>query len=164
MIINAQPADLTARYDSRLIKQLSIDDNSTNSGSSIAVLLSDAEAEIMTAVLQGSIYTPAELQALVSSGDTQLLRLNCDVALRMMAERRVGGIPSALADIVKRATDLLDAIRQGKRVLNVVTNRAADTPALLVTTGLQRQNLGDVTANDFWSNDRGTNTVNAPGT
>ena len=153
------------RYDSRLIQQLSVDDNSTNSGASVlSALLADAQAEILTAALRGSIYTVDQLNTLVASGDTALVRLNCDLAMKLLVGRRVSGIPTALQDILKRAEDMLDALRVGKRVLNVAVNRGADTPAILVSTGLQLSNLGDITQGDFWSNRTGTNTVDQPGT
>ena len=160
----ASSTDFANRYDSRLIQQLSVDDNSTTSGSGvISALLADAQAEILTATLKGSIYTADELTALVATGDTALVRLNCDLALKMLVGRRVGGVPPALLDIVKRAEDMVDALRSGKRVLNIAINRAADTPAVVVSTGLQMSNAGDITQNEFWSNRIGTNTVDAPG-
>ena len=161
----ASSTDFANRYDSRLIQQLSVDDNSTSSGGTvISALLDDAQAEILTATLKGSIYTAGQLTALVATGDTALVRLNCDLALKLLVGRRVGGIPPALTDLIKRAEDMLDALRSGKRVLNIAINRQADGPAIVVSTGLEQSNAGDITQNEFWSNRLGTNTVSAPGT
>lgn len=160
----ATVANFTDRYDARLLQQLSVDDNSTTSSASVlSVMLSDADAEIRSAVLKGSIYTVDAINALVASGDTALVRLNCDLAMKMLAGRRVTGLPSALQDAIKRAEDMLDALRTGKRVLNIAINRGADTPSVVTSTGLQMSNLGDITQNEFWSNRLGTNTVDAPG-
>lgn len=157
-------ADFQARYDVRLIAQLSDDGNSgVVNSANIQPLLEDGKYEIITSCLRGSIYTAAQLDALVASGDTVLVRLNCDLALKMLVSRRVGGIPTALTAIVKAADEFLDALRSGKRVLNIDLARAADTPGIVTTTGLQRHNLGDLTQNEFWSNCRGTNTTNGPG-
>lgn len=157
--------DFYARYDGRLLAQLSSDDNTAVADSTvIAALLADAQAEIQTAALRGSIYTVAQLTALVASGDTALTRLSCDLAMKMLVGRRVGGIPSALADIIKRANDMLDLLAKGARVLNIQANRGADIPTVITTTGLQRKNLNDLTANEFWSDITGTSTVDSPGT
>jgi phage gp36-like protein len=161
----ASSIDFANRYDSRLLQQLSVDDNSTSIGGTvISALLDDAQAEILTATLKGSIYTAGQLTALVAAGDTALMRLNCDLALKLLVGRRVGGIPSFLADIIKRAEDMLEALRSGERVLNIVANRGADMPSVIVSTGLQQSNAGDITQSEFWSNRLGTNTVDAPGT
>ncbi len=155
-------ADFQARYDSRLIAQLSEDANTgTVNSANVTVLLADAYSMILAAVLRGSIYTTAQL---VATGDTMLVRLNCDVALKLLCARRAGGIPQAVQDIIKAANDMLSALESGGKVLNIAANRTADTPSVVISTRLQRQNLGDITANPFWSNDLGTNTVDAPGT
>lgn len=160
----ADTSNFFARYDSRLLAQLSNDANSTSSNvTNLSVMLEDGAAEILTAALKGSIYTAGQLSALVASGDTQLVRLNCDVALKFLCARRVGGVPKTLQDIIKRTDDMLDALRSGAKVLNVATNRAADTPIVVISTGLQQSNLGDITQNEFWSNRLGTNSVDAPG-
>lgn len=161
----ADTSNFFDRYDARLIAQLSNDNNSTGANTTtIGVMLEDGKAEILTACLKGSIYSASDLDALVNSGDTQLVRLNCDVALKFLCDRRVGGTPKALQGIIDRANDMLDALRSGAKVLNVTTNRAADVPAVVVSTGVQQSNLGDITQNDFWSNRSGTNTVDYPGT
>jgi phage gp36-like protein len=161
----ATSTDFTNRYDSRVVAQLSNDTNSTSANSLIiAALLADAASEIRAACLRGGIYTTDQLDALNNSGDTQLVRLNCDVAIKLLAKRRVGDIPQAVKDIVRRTEEFLDALRTGKKVLNISTNRAADLPAMVNTTGDQRYNLGDLTINEFWSDQYGTNSTSGRGT
>lgn len=156
-------ADLTARYDSRTLAQQSNDTNSASaSTTNQQAALDDATAEINTAVLQGSIYTLDQLTALLLTGDTQLIRLCCDTAVKFLCSRRMDSLPASVTDRIKASEFMLESLRSGKRVLNVVINRQADVPILLTNTTLQQQNLGDITATDFFVGLAGTNTVDGP--
>jgi phage gp36-like protein len=153
-------SDLRARYDSRTLAQLSNDSNSTTaSDNNQQVALNDAAAEIRTACLQGQIYTSDQLDALVASGDVQLVRMCCDIAVKFLASRRMDALTPSIQARIQASENMLEALRQGKRVLNIANNRHGETPALVTITSLQQTNTGDITANEFFGGAPGTLTV-----
>lgn len=153
-------AQFQARYDARLVAQWSNDTNgTTQTSANVQAALDDASAAILTACLQGSIYSASDLTTLVSGGDTALVRLCCDIAIGYMAERRGQGLPGQLQRQADEAGRMLDALRRGQRVLNVSANRAADVPATVTLTADERSNLGSLTASDFFGDVSGTATT-----
>jgi phage gp36-like protein len=158
-------ADLQARFDTRLIEQLSSDDNSgVLSTSNAQACLDDAAGEILTSALQGSQYTAAQLTALATASppDPQLLRMNCFGAIKFLYQRRGQGIPQNMGQQAREYLDFLEALRSGKSILNVPANRGADLPASVNLTGLERSNLGDLTSNEFFGYRGGTRTTTGP--
>lgn len=149
------------RYDLRSVAQLSNDQNAdTLNTTNAQAALDDATAEINTAALQGSQYQLSDLTSLVAAGDTQLVRLNADLAYRNLLDRRGQGLPPGLEARIKSSESMLDALRSGARILNVTTNRVADVPALVTRTADQDLNLGVLTGNDFFAGPTGTITIN----
>ncbi len=160
----AQISDLQARYDSRLIAQLSTDDNSGTLDSSVVnVALSDGSYEFNAAVLQGSIYTVSDIQALQSTGDTLVTRIVCDIAMRNMYARRGKKIPAFIESQIDRSDKLLEALRTGKRVLNVQVNRSADVISQASITFTGASNITPLASIPILGGATGTLTVNMPG-
>jgi len=157
----ASISDFNNRYDSRVIAQLSNDTNSTAINNTVVqACLDDGNATILTAALQGSQYTVSDLASLLASGDTTLIRMNCDIALKYLSQRRGMGLSPGLREQVKDSFDLLDALRKGTKVFNVASNRNADTPAMVNITSTQSQNIGDLAGIDFFGGPSGTMTIN----
>lgn len=156
----ASIGDLYNRYDSRIVDQLSSDDNSTApDNNKIQAALDDGASKIQLAVLQGSQYTVDQLQTLVNSGDTTLIRMNCDLALLFMAQRRSGGLPNKFEGVLRNTMELLDMLRRGQRVLNVPENRVADLAAMVNNTAQQNLNVQPLSSIPFFGGPRGTNTT-----
>ena len=158
----ATEAQFKERYDSRTINQLTKDDNTTTGDSAvITALLDDASAEITAAAIQGSQYTRSQLDTLVSSGDTMLVRLACDIAMRNLFRRRGQGVPPQFADSIRSAEDFIDTIKKGGRVLSVDDNRPADVPSLVELSASEKQNLGlIVDRSPFWGGAKPTPNTN----
>lgn len=153
-------SDFNARYDSRVIAQLSNDTNSTSANSSnVQACLDDATAQINSAALHGSQYTVTQLTTLLATGDTMLVRMNCDLALDLIAQRRAMGLSGRLQEQVKRSLDLLEALQKGQRIFNIAANRSADTPAVVVLTCQQEANLNLPSSLPFLGGAQGTNTT-----
>lgn len=156
----ASISDFNARYDSRVIAQLSNDTNSSSANSSnVQAMLDDATAQINSAALQGSQYTVDQLTALVLTGDTMLVRMNCDLALELIAQRRSMGLSGRLQEQTKRSLDLLEALRLGQRIFNIGANRTADLPTIVVLTDDQTANLQLASSLPFFGGAKGTNTI-----
>lgn len=152
--------DFRNRYDSRFIDQLSSDDNSTApDNDKIQASLDDAASKINLAVLQGSQYTISQLNALVAGGDTTLVRINCDLALSFLCQRRAMGLPSRFEGVLRGTFELLDMLRNGQRVLNVPENRTADLAAMVNNTALQNSNVQPLSSIPFFGGPKGTNTI-----
>lgn len=157
----ATVANFKARYDLRLINQLSSDNNSgVGVTANIQASLDDASAQINMAALQGSQYTVLQMTTLVASGDTQLVRMNCDLALQFMAKRRGSGLPAGLATQLKESLDLLDLLRRGERILNITENMVANLPVIINTSALQNSYIQPMASIPFFGGPRGTPTVN----
>lgn len=152
--------DLMRRYDARVVGQLSSDDNSTApDNNNIQAALDDATSKINLAALQGSQYTVLQLQTLVAGGDTTLTRMNCDLALLFLAQRRSMGLPSKFEGVLRNTLELLDMLRKGQRVLNVPENRVADLAAMVNNTAQQNLNVQPLSSIPFFGGPRGTNTT-----
>lgn len=159
----ASISDLQSRYDARVIAQLSCDDNSgTINTTNVQAALDDATASINMAALQGSQYTITDLTTLVSSGDTMLVRMCADLTLRKLVERRAGAMPSALRDQIKESEDLLSALRSGKRVLNVTTNRTADTPEIVAVSAVENSYIQPMASLPFFGGPKATPSIYGP--
>lgn len=150
-------AQFFARYDRRVIAQLSNDVNSVAQlDTNIQACLDDATSDIKTAALVGKIYSATDLTTLVSSGDTQLVRLNADIALGYIYNRRAMGVPANLKDVVDRANDQLNALKRGERVLNVTAAINASLPVMVNLSPLDQLNLQQITATPFFGEPCGT--------
>lgn len=159
----ATVSDFQQRFDSRIIAQLSNDANSaTITTANVQACLDDGAAAVNTACLQGSQYTVSDLTNLVSSGDTQVVRMNCDIAIRLLAARRAIGISGAIIALTKDTYDLLSLLQEGKRVLNVARNRTADIAAMVNITAVQASNIQPGASLQFFGGPTGTPSVNGP--
>lgn len=156
-------AQLQDRYDARLIAQLSNDLNSTGVVTSrVQAALDDASADLLRACLKGSIYASTDLDTLVASGDTSLVRLVSDGAMRNLARRRGMARHEGLEAAFERWDKALRDLSNGLAILNVQTNREADTPSLVVLSCLEQQNLNVLTNTSFF-NSSGTRTTQGDG-
>lgn len=151
---------LYERYDQRLIAQLSNDANSILDNTNyIQDNLDDATQWIKAAAIQGNAYTSLELDTLVASGETVLIRMCADVALRNMYSRRAQGMPQPVKDCTQGTYDLIDALRRGENVLAVEGRESARTPALVTTTANENFNLNVLINTDFFNEPTKTRTT-----
>lgn len=123
-------AEMIARYDERVLKDLVQDDNTRNPDISadptIQAMLDDA-----TGVIEASLrrtYSNDQLAALTAANSAVLIRMNVDLAMGMLYERRFKGIPDQIQGVIDRATDMLTSIRKGDLVLDDAEARIASIP------------------------------------
>ena len=143
----AQPSDLLARYDNRVLGDLVSDTGTRQTPTqlltdpNLQAALNDGAGEINAAALVGERYAVTDLQALTGVDQALLIRINCDLAFYYLALRR--GIP--LNELQKqqyeRATKLLGQIRAGDRIFNVAADVAAGTPDTHFPTSVAYENL-----------------------
>ncbi len=160
----AEISDLQNRYDQRLIAQASSDDNSGSLASGVVnAALADASYEFNAAVLQGSIYQISDVLALQSTGDTMVTRVVCDIAMRNLFARRGRGTPDYIQKNIERSDKFIEAIRTGKRVLNVPKNRAADSIEQVMVPFTGYANITPLASLPILGGAAGTLTINNPG-
>lgn len=121
----ATPADMIERYDVRLLGDLVADDNSQVSAASLpanTVLieqLEDAAGAIEVALRSGGRYTPADLEALTGNSRQHLKRINCDIAMCYLLERRVDYDPDRAQAQRELAEKYLEQLRKGVNVFGI---------------------------------------------
>ena len=154
-------AQFYQRNDQRIINQLSNDaDSDVNLNDYIQAQLDDATDWIRGAAIQGNAYTSDELDTLVATGATVLIRMCSDVALRNIYSRRGQGVPQAVEDSTKATYDLIDALRNGDNVLAVEGRESARKPNLVTNTAVQNNNLNVLVNSDFFNEPTADRTVN----
>ena len=157
-------SDLQNRYDQRLIAQASSDDNSGSLASAVInAALADASYEFNAAVLQGSIYNISDVTTLLSTGDTIVTRVVCDIAMRNLFARRGRGTPDFIQKNIERSDKFVEALRSGKRVLNVSKNRAADAISQITLPFSGYANITPLASLPILGGAAGTLTINNPG-
>lgn len=145
-------ANLTDRYDSRVVNQLSNDAGLAVAVTSvIQAALDDATATLRIAAMQGGIYTSDELDLLATNADAAMIRIVCDVAYKNMATHRGMGLDGAIAQQVKDTLETLDLIRKGVRVFDVAINRQAEQPEVISLSPSQLINQQSLTATSFFN-------------
>lgn len=148
------------RYDQGLINQLSNDAHSDlNLNDYIQAALDDGTDTIRGAAIQGNAYTSVELDALVATGSTILIRMCADVAIRNIYGRRGEGISEGLAESTQGTLDLIEALRKGDNILAVEGRESARKPALVTLTAVETGNLDVMTNTDFFNGPTATRTT-----
>jgi hypothetical protein len=133
-----QPADLYARYDTRILADM-VNDDDTRLGSNTSVaamqaalntnqvildVLADASGVINSACLVGQRYTVPHLQALTDVDQQFLVRLTCDLAWGLLALRRGVFTPDRYPQYLE-GQETLVRLRQGDAVFNILVNEQA---------------------------------------
>lgn len=120
-------ADLEKELDARIIAELASDSgNDAPPPNPITTMaLERASAMVASYARVGNIYTDTDLTALATAGDWLLVGLVCDLATEVLFQRRAMKIPPAVEDRMKRAHELLEALRDGRQIFGAVA-KAAD--------------------------------------
>lgn len=148
------------RTDQRLVSDLSNDANADiNLNDYIQAQLDDATDWIRGAAIQGNAYTSTELDTLVATGATVLIRMCRDMALRYIYERRGQGVPPDVDKSTQPTMDLIDKLRKGDNVLAVEGREGARKPALITTTAVENGNLDVMINTTFFNEPTATRTT-----
>jgi phage gp36-like protein len=138
----ASTSQMATRYDERTLRGLISDDDdlaaTVTEGGVLDALLEDATGVIQSAVYQGRTYTSDQMATLTAS--PLLIRLVCDIAIKMLFARRARDMPSAVQQNYDEAMDILDEIRKGVRVFDSVQNAASQTVSGYVQPTTTRPN------------------------
>jgi|SRR5579884_1361147 len=128
----AQPSDLLARYDARVLGDL-VNDAGTRqtptqllTDPNLAAALASAAGTVNAAALVGQRYTVGELSALTGDDLAFLVNVNCALAFGLLNQRR-GNDPMKFPAYAE-AREVLDMLRDGKAIFNVPADVAAGTP------------------------------------
>jgi phage gp36-like protein len=130
----ASSADMTARYDENVLKDLSSDDGTPAAqlatATAMTAALDDASGQIEAAVLVAQMYQVSDLTALTGNSLALLKQITCDIAMYRMLKRRPEKYGKELVEAKKYCDEYLEMLRQGKRVFNVAANIAAGLPTV----------------------------------
>lgn len=144
----ATTAQLSSRYDQRTLGDLASDTgtrvpaNQLSTSQPILDALQDAAGMIEAACSVGNRYTPADLLTLTGNGAAFLTRLNCDLAIGLLFQRRPdkGDPPKQ----VETAWRLLDALEAGHMVFGLLEAAEAGQPTDVVETSQDVYNRNGV--------------------
>jgi hypothetical protein len=143
--------------DERLLKELISDTNAdgTVAGNTILteVLLRGGE-EVASAATRSQAYTVTELETLATDGNALLRGLVADLALCYLFERRGGEVPESVKAKANRAQQMLNDLRDGRRVFAVDANREAGTASVSVISQATRGSLRLVSDSPFYPDRR----------
>ena len=147
----ATPAQMLQRYDARTLGDLCSDDGTQVSPSdllsdpNLQAALDDGSGQIESSVLRGQRYQVSDLLALVAgTSNTRftLIRLDCDIAMRLLSERRPWyELNEAYQQRLEQASKLLLDISIGKQVFDIAANQNASNPIVDTPTPQAIQNL-----------------------
>lgn len=134
----ASAADMIVRYDVRTLGDLLTDDSQRQSpaqvlaSDTLTAMLADASGEIDAALRVGQRYTAANLAALTGNSLALLKRITCQIAMRMLWERR-----PYLNEVQEQARDesqdksrrMLEKLRKGEAIFDIADVPDAGLPS-----------------------------------
>lgn len=148
----ATPADLKTRYDERLLGQLVRDDGTKASSTALdtdtilQAALDDAAGDIVSACIVGQRYSEDDLNSLAGYSLDHLKRINCDVAMRYLADRRVHAKANeAIERIMERGEKYIKRLQDGETLFNLTAQVAAAVPKVAGPTTQTLRNLNSIT-------------------
>lgn len=143
--------------DERLLKELISDTNADGTVSSSTILtevLLRGGEEVASAATRSQAYTVTELETLATDGNALLRGLVADLALCYLFERRGGEVPESVKAKANRAQQMLNDLRDGRRVFAVDANREAGTASVSVISQATRGSLRLVSDSPFYPDRR----------
>ncbi len=147
----AQPTDMIARFDVRLLSQLCNDTNSPVSSTGLLTdpnlnaALEDASGVVLSALYTSYKYQDTDIENLDTQSSALLTRITCDIAFIYLAQRR-GYEYEDKMPMIQDSYMLLQKLRNGERVLNVAGNEEAGLTATDYIGVVEQAQVGLVTA------------------
>jgi hypothetical protein len=136
----ATPAEFIKRFDVRMLGDLVGDAGVRVAHSelldhpNLQLAIDDAWGEILAALLMSKRYSEADVAALGDESAAYLTRINCQIALGNLWERRGwtqdDSRAAGHAAAADRARKELDQLRTGQKVLNIEAAQDAGLPAI----------------------------------
>lgn len=131
----ATSADMSERYDSRVLKDLASDDGTPvvdlSASTRLSAALEGATGQFEAAVRVGGIYSSDDLDNLSGSALALMKDIICELALLRLVGARVETLGKDTYEAVrKRAEDYLSALRNGERLFPLDAQVAAGRPSI----------------------------------
>jgi phage gp36-like protein len=119
--------DLIARYDQRDILALITDDDhdpeawevGTDPPPKLQAALDDAAGMVDSSLMKGDRYKPIDLQGLTGTALSLLLRVNCDIAMSLLMQRRPDRDPERMKAQMELAEGHLRKLADGENVFAI---------------------------------------------
>lgn len=149
----ATPTDFTTCYDFRLIGDLITDEldavedltvEEVQANAKVQAVLNQSSGEIVTNLIVGGRYTEADLTGLSGYSRDHLIRINCDIAMGLLIQRRPNKINQEVAaSITDQARKHILAMRKGENVFGIPEIVEAGNLTILnqTPTSIERLNL-----------------------
>ena len=143
--------DLTERFDVRLIGDLATDSGSTlpvvdvSSHPNVLTALEDATGEMVVALLSGGRYTESDLLGLTGYSLSHAKRINCDIAMALLVQRRPIMSEEQSSAISKQSRDHLKRLSAGENVFGIPAVVDAGQLDLATPTTIEITNLNLIT-------------------
>jgi phage gp36-like protein len=122
----ASSTDLTNRYDYRLIADLCSDEmteltlGQVLAEAKVSSALDDAAGEIVVGLQTGGNYKEEDLEELDGLNRSHLIRVNCDLAMCLLIQRRPNRINLETAEkICETARQHLNRLRKGENIFGI---------------------------------------------
>lgn len=125
MAYDVDAADLTDRYDARDIGDLASDTGTAVASGDLAAnakvlaAINDALGDIESALVAGSRYTVAQLEALTGVALAKFKRLACGRAMFYLLSRRPAQNPDRLKQFDEWTESQLQRLRKGENIFNL---------------------------------------------
>lgn len=143
----ATPTQLTQRCDVRMLGDLVGDDGvrvglpELLTNANLQAALDDASGEMLAALLQGKRYSSADLATLTGDSQKYLVRLNCEIALGLLWERRGYYEDDRREEAMARSRKALERLRRGETVFDVEGVKDAGLPSVSTPSRVTLENL-----------------------
>lgn len=122
----ASANDLTERYDYRLIGDLCSDEMSeltlgqVLAEAKVSSALNDGAGEILVCLQTGGNYNESDLDELDGLNRSHLIRVNCDIAMANLIQRRPNRVNVEVAEkICEKAREHLNRLRKGENIFGI---------------------------------------------
>lgn len=144
----ATSADLTKRFDERILKDICKDDGTRetdlSANAAVTMALSSASGILNAACLQGDRYQVSDLEALTGDSAEFLKSLVCDLAFVILWQRKpYPQYSEQVKATQERTEEWLEYLRGGAWVFNIEENIDAGKPKIETVTAaaIRQQNL-----------------------
>ena len=137
----ASSADLTARFDSQIIRDLASDSGTQVEEGDLATdvkvqaALDDASGRVEAALTVARIYSTDDLDALTGNSLAMLKRIVCELAMAFLIGRRQEKmLDEGLQRVEQKSEEYLDRLRKGERLFGA--NEEAQDAGLPTVGGM----------------------------
>lgn len=133
----ATPQNMLERFDVRHLSDLVSDADTGRlqkpellSHPNLQAALDDAAGQIEAALLKGERYSIADLESLTANSRQYLIRLNCQIAIGLLWQRRPWSDNDQRADALDKAEKGLKELSRGEAVFDLAAQKDAGLPRI----------------------------------